>query len=294
MEKIIVGVFLGFEILLVGCGTTFDHEDLRARIFEGDDFSAALAEEYRALAVFEADEMNDWPDAGLFGKKAMSAARREMPQPERIADWRLPEAAVGELSDARSRLVAFIERGGAKASPAAAAHAQASFDCWIEQQEENWQTEDIARCRKDFYNALADVEAELMMRAQSRAIPVAAVMESESAAGLVLFAFDSAVLADDGMSALRELAERVKASGNSTRILVGGHTDRAGADGYNLALSWRRADAVRSVFVDFGVPPSRVNVAAFGEKRPRVETADGAAEPRNRRVEIVVGPSADL
>jgi outer membrane protein OmpA-like peptidoglycan-associated protein len=61
-----------------------------------------------------------------------------------------------------------------------------------------------------------------------------------------------------------------------------------GPDSANLELSRRRAKAVEAYLRARGVTVP-ITIGAFGETRPLVETADGTAEPRNRRVELYVG-----
>ena len=41
-----------------------------------------------------------------------------------------------------------------------------------------------------------------------------------------------------------------------------------------------------------GIPDGVMTTEAFGETRPRVETADGVREVQNRRVEITYGPGS--
>ena len=53
-------------------------------------------------------------------------------------------------------------------------------------------------------------------------------------------------------------------------------------------LSQRRAEVVAAELVRQGVSRDEIGVTAFGESRPLVPTADGAREPQNRRVEIVL------
>ncbi len=291
MQRVILGVFLAFEALLVGCETTFDHDALSARTFAGADFSAALAEEYRALALFEAREMFDWPDAGRFGHKALRAGDGQMPAPERLEDWRLPAEAKEELTAARRRLIAAIAEGAPRVAPAAAAHAQASFDCWVEQQEENWQLDHIAHCRKGFYQAIGDAEAGVRTARVVLASGRSAAGPEQSA--VVFFPFDSASLDSATLAVVRELVGQAVAGGDAVRIHLGGHTDRVGSDGYNLALSWRRANAVRTAFVEAGLPATMLTVSGHGESRPRVPTPDGAEEPMNRRVEISLGTAVE-
>ena len=72
------------------------------------------------------------------------------------------------------------------------------------------------------------------------------------------------------------------------RVAVVGHADRVGPEPLNAALSLRRALLVRDR-LRAGVPADvTMSTASFGERDPRVPTADGVAEPLNRRVEITV------
>jgi outer membrane protein OmpA-like peptidoglycan-associated protein len=45
---------------------------------------------------------------------------------------------------------------------------------------------------------------------------------------------------------------------------------------------------VREELLKLGIAPGRIRTAGRGEREPLVPTADGVAEPRNRRVEINV------
>lgn len=71
-------------------------------------------------------------------------------------------------------------------------------------------------------------------------------------------------------------------------VLVVGHTDAVGTDPFNDALGMRRAEAVRAGLIAAGVPASDVQAISRGKRALAVPTPDGVAEPRNRRVEIIV------
>jgi len=71
-------------------------------------------------------------------------------------------------------------------------------------------------------------------------------------------------------------------------ITVIGHTDEIGSDKVNDPLSLKRAERVRDMLVKRGVPAERIGTAGRGSRDPLVRTTEGAAEPRNRRVEITV------
>ena len=74
----------------------------------------------------------------------------------------------------------------------------------------------------------------------------------------------------------------------SYAVGVYGHSDRTGAYDYNLQLSLQRALVVRDLLSRQGVRSALMDVASHGEGNPLVPTADGVAEPRNRRVEVVI------
>jgi OmpA-OmpF porin, OOP family len=78
----------------------------------------------------------------------------------------------------------------------------------------------------------------------------------------------------------------------SAQVMLAGHADRSGSAKYNVGLSQRRADAVKAYMVAHSIPEGVISEQAFGESRPRVETADGVREVQNRRVEITYGPGS--
>jgi outer membrane protein OmpA-like peptidoglycan-associated protein len=84
-------------------------------------------------------------------------------------------------------------------------------------------------------------------------------------------------------SVFAEIARRPVAD-----VMVIGHTDTVGTDAANDALSRQRAEVVRSAFVGRGLAVDKVTTIGRGKRELAVPTADGVAEPRNRRVEILV------
>jgi hypothetical protein len=103
---------------------------------------------------------------------------------------------------------------------------------------------------------------------------------------VVFFAFDKSDLDAAARRAIADAAAAIKAGG-AVRVLVSGHADAAGPAAYNQALSERRAAVVSRALIDAGVNPTTVLVTAYGESRLLHPTADGIADPRNRRVEVV-------
>jgi outer membrane protein OmpA-like peptidoglycan-associated protein len=71
-------------------------------------------------------------------------------------------------------------------------------------------------------------------------------------------------------------------------IAVIGHTDTVGGLAYNDRLSLARAERMRVMMVDMGIPAERIQAAGRGKRELLVPTEDNVGEPRNRRVEISV------
>lgn len=74
----------------------------------------------------------------------------------------------------------------------------------------------------------------------------------------------------------------------TANVVVIGHTDRVGSQQRNDALSLKRAQWVRARLIAAGIPKDRIEAVGRGEREPLIPTADGVAEPENRRVEIRV------
>jgi opacity protein-like surface antigen len=104
---------------------------------------------------------------------------------------------------------------------------------------------------------------------------------------MVFFDWDRSNLSDQALNTIRQAAAAFKSKGNA-RITATGHTDTSGPESYNMALSLRRANAVKDALVREGVPAAAIAVIGRGEQGLLVQTGDGVREPQNRRVEIVI------
>ena len=267
-----------------------DIEAIRGTVPSGPEFNRVLVAEYRAFALFEADEMYDWIDAGHFARKGLRVAAGEEVEAERLEEWRVPRDHRAELAAARDRLMAAFEADARLKAPQLAAQAQASFDCWVEQQEENHQPDHIAACRDSFYNDVNKLIAILELEPDLESVPPPVSpptldIEERVPFTVVLFAFDSAALDARAHAAAEHVADEA-ARRPATALTVIGHADRRGPAAYNLDLSLRRAEVFRDALVARGVAAARIEVTARGEWQAAVPTADGVAEPANRRVEV--------
>jgi OmpA-OmpF porin, OOP family len=301
------------------------------------EFLSALAARYEALGAEEAGQY-DWLDSWRYARRAARAAAGAPVEPDDPTDRRLSGPALEQLRAARTDLLSVLNSGGRILAPDPAARAQAAFDCWVEQQEEGWQTADIELCRSGFEQAMGEaraaVQSELVVllpgedgagaivvqtRGGRQALdrPYAASVSSSpdtvpaergdlspatvsglfgDALGVVPPAPASFILQfEAGGQDLTETSKQVlldlKADIRRRRIAdvtVIGHTDRAGAASTNERLARSRAETVARLIEAEGVPAGAIDVKSFGETDLLIRTPDGVAEPRNRRVEVMV------
>ena len=133
--------------------------------------------------------------------------------------------------------------------------------------------------------ALAGVTYKFSAAAPAAAPPPPAQPTAPSF--MVFFDWDRSNLSQQALATIQQAAQAFKQKG-SARITATGHTDTSGPDNYNMALSLRRANAVKDALVQNGVPATAIAVVGRGEQGLLVPTPDGVREPQNRRVEIVI------
>lgn len=104
---------------------------------------------------------------------------------------------------------------------------------------------------------------------------------------IVFFDWDKSDLTERSLDTIGKAAEAYRTKGGA-RVAASGYTDTSGPADYNMALSLRRANAVKAQLVRDGVKAEDISVVGLGETSPLVPTPDGVREAQNRRVEIVV------
>ena len=193
----------------------------------------------------------------------------------------------------------------AKASEAAEARAQAE-----EAHHKAAEARQAAEERAEWFESEAKLaqleardakdEAERLRRQRARELDrlqgaLAEIAETRrSALGVVMnlgdsieFDFDRAELRPQARELLSRIAG-VLMTADGFQIQVFGHTDDVGDADYNVSLSERRAEAVRSYLVDAGINPAIISMRGYGKSQPLVVGSTADARARNRRVEIAV------
>jgi OmpA-OmpF porin, OOP family len=143
------------------------------------------------------------------------------------------------------------------------------------------------------------------MRAQRGALlppPPAQVSNVMRLSTDALFPFDRGDVSDilpGGRAQIRKIADKLRAM-RIGRMEVRGYTDRLGSSTYNLGLSQRRADAVKALLVQQGVPAERIDARGLGEQDPVTQCRDSqphdslvACLQLDRRVDIVTFARTD-
>ncbi|MEP1206580.1 MAG: OmpA family protein [Rhizobiaceae bacterium] len=103
----------------------------------------------------------------------------------------------------------------------------------------------------------------------------------------IAFEFGSAQVSGSSIIQVVELAKALNhPSLQTTRIILGGHTDAKGSDEFNQQLSQKRSNAVAKLIAEIGhIDASRLVPIGFGEHQLKNTYDPHAAE--NRRVEVI-------
>lgn len=107
--------------------------------------------------------------------------------------------------------------------------------------------------------------------------------------GNLLFDAGKATLRKGAASSIAELAAVLKRNPGQ-EIVIEGFTDSAGPEKANLALSHRRANAVKQALARHDVKGTKVHTRGYGESYPVASNNSEAGRRLNRRVEVVIAP----
>jgi OOP family OmpA-OmpF porin len=311
-------------LFLSACSGLSSHTEIEAlneAKVTGSPFTKRLTEDYKKYVAVKQHNL-DYSDAKHFARKGLMSAQGKVVMPEPLANWHLSAESAKDLGAARSELLAALDAGGRSQAPFEAANAQYSFDCWIEQEEQNWLSALAPSCKGDFTKAMEELKTR-MTTSQPKseklglAVPAKrvapkgndgskiATSKLPEAAGnddnnnpeaidasldkgmfLVFFDFGKAKLNDTGRQVVDAIAKQAKERSNLKAVRITGHTDTKGSDKYNQRLSERRAKAVENALIERGVNASVIMTVGRGEKELMVDTPNNTREPANRRAEV--------
>ncbi len=209
---------------------------------------------------------------------AVSAKADEAAALARQATERSNTAEAAARAAAEGRQLAEAQTAGARQeADAARQEATSAKETAAQAQAE------AAAIRKKAEAEVNRLEAALGQVAETRRTALGLVMNLGS--DHLKFEFDKADLRPEDRELLSRIAGIILTSHDYT-ISVNGHTDDVGSDAYNMALSERRAQAVRDYLVKAGLPAQILTVQGYGKSLPLVRGTSEAARAKNRRVEL--------
>lgn len=103
----------------------------------------------------------------------------------------------------------------------------------------------------------------------------------------IFFENNSAELLPSSQSELNTLFELLSSNKN-IRIEISGHTDNVGKQDYNLELSTKRANSVKSYLESKGIESNRLESKGYGQTRPIADNQNEEGKARNRRTEFKI------
>ena len=298
--RLLIVVFSYINIILLSaCSSSY--KDLSNDSYAPPtQFTKHLMDVYKAKADFEAKKMHDWNSTKLYSEKALAATKGVIIKPEKISYWKIPSNKVNELQIAYQNLMIVYDKA-IKKDPYNLAVAISSLDCWAEQQEEKWQTWDIERCKNDFLNAMhqiynnietineeikSDSKKELeTANSETKSDSVSVITKKEKEVlQIIYFDFDNYNLSNVSFNSLKKFIEEYK--NKIDTFLIVGHTDTKGTKEYNMKLSLKRAETVKTNLINLGISSEKIRILGKGENKLLVHTKDETKHPANRRVEI--------
>jgi OOP family OmpA-OmpF porin len=104
-------------------------------------------------------------------------------------------------------------------------------------------------------------------------------------ASVVLFDINSAEVKSEAYPMLTEVVLIMKKNPD-LRVEIDGHTDSTGTAAYNMALSEKRAEAIKDHLVTRGIDPERLTTKGFGFTKPAASNDTKEGRAQNRRVEF--------
>lgn len=326
MKRLIFrGVCVFAAILSLSACEYYKLEEIHRVEPTGTPFQKALAQNYRALSMAE-QQLYDWQNAVVYASKSLESAYGHDVAPEELAHWDIPAELAPSLEEAREALVTMLAGDAKEVKPQRAADAQTFFDCWVEQQDEGWQLEDIAYCRSQFEEAMKELTGAALPRAAKKAaekvikkeeqalaaIPEptavpepAAVPEPVAASGEP--AVSSApkpetspmetasyiVFFDADAALLNEMGQKIVDNASESlkshatyQVVINSHTDTYGG-AKNPELPLQRAQAVKERLIQQGIEEPAITILARGETKSAGDVLFNPP-PVERKIEIFI------
>lgn len=288
---------------LAACGSSPSRELVDARraytrAAQGPAATEAPAEVHKAKVSLDKAEAayhndsSDQRDLAYVAQRKAQLAEVLANQAKHAKQKEGAEARLAKDKDAnRIQTKEELERTKANLASAQNATATAQNDAAAQTQRANEADSKAAEADK------RATESDRQMKAMQLELAKWAAVKEEprgvviTLSGSVLFASDKALLLADARTRLTQVSTALLET-KERRLTIEGHTDSQGKDAYNVDLSQRRADAVRTFLVSNGYPADLITARGSGKSMPIADNNTAEGRANNRRVEIVIAPVA--
>ena len=231
-------------------------------------------------------------EAERLAAEAAAAAELEAAQKRAVEEAIAKEKAEAE---ARAKAVAdSIARVQAAERARAEAEAQAQADALAKAKAEKdslakAKAEAEARLKAEAEaRAKAEAEARERARAEQRAREEVAFVTGYKDVAYFETGKDMPIfgqLNEDSWVNLKEIMEKHP----EVKVTVTGHTDNVGKASSNMTLSINRANNIKKMLVEKGIPANRITTVGKGQTEPAESNATPEGRAKNRRIEITIG-----
>jgi OOP family OmpA-OmpF porin len=110
----------------------------------------------------------------------------------------------------------------------------------------------------------------------------------EAVVKAIFFDSNSAEISDGADSIIQGIADDFRAEYDiNIKVLIKGHTDSTGSDSYNLQLSQKRVESVKTRLTEKGVLEDAITTKSYGKTEPLEPNTTREGRAKNRRVEIL-------
>lgn len=275
----------GLKIALrIGMGRSVDWKDIQAA--EAAATAQAEADRLAAEAQAEAERKaaEERAIAEAIAKEKAEAEARAKAVADSIARVHAAERAKAEAeaqaqADALAKAKAendSLARAKAEAEARAKAEAQAKAEA-----EARAKAEAEARAK-------AEAEARERARAEQRAREEAAFVAGYKDVAYFETAKDMPIfseLNEDSWVNLKNIMDK----NPDIKVTITGHTDNVGKASSNMTLSQNRANNIKKMLVEKGIPANRITTVGKGETEPVESNNTPEGRAKNRRIEITIG-----
>lgn len=250
------------------------------RAAENTENEPELTTHLLMMASNKVDIARAWAQSRLYGdqRKQLTEQRDRV-----VLDARTREANTARFDAERARADAIAARD---MTALARSEAEASRRAAAEARTEAESAQARARSAQDLGEA-ARLEAEELQRQITELEGRNTDRGLVVTLGDVLFETNKSELKGTTTSNLNKLAAFLNRYEDRT-VTIEGHTDSVGSEDYNMALSQRRAEAVRSYLISQGIAANRLSTYGKGMGSPVSSNDSATGRQQNRRVEVII------